>query len=63
MRAPSRYNATAVTELADGTLKTLAPAAAAVHIDVLWDKYLDELPDMLGSEGVEFELEPDDAQA
>ena len=52
-----------VTELADGTLKTLAPAAAAVHIDVLWDKYLDELPDMLGSEGVEFELEPDDAQA
>ena len=47
-----------VTELADGTLKTLPPAAAAVHIDVLWDKYLDELPDMTTTEGVEFELEP-----
>ncbi len=46
-----------VTELADGTLKTLPPAAAAVHIDVLWDKYLDELPDMTTTEGVEFELE------
>ena len=48
-----------VTEQPDGTLKTLPPAAAAVHIDVLWDKYLDELPDMTTSEGVEFELESD----
>ena len=50
-----------VTELPDGTLKTLPPAAAAVHIDVLWDKYLDELPDMTTTEGVEFELEPEGA--
>ena len=52
-----------VTELADGTLKTLAPAAAAAHIDILWDKYLNELPDMTVNEGVEFELEPSEAQA
>ena len=50
-----------VTELPDGTLKTLPPAAAAVRIDVLWDKYLDELPDLTSSEGIEFELESEDA--
>lgn len=53
-----------VAELPDGTLKTLPPAAAAVHIDVLWDKYLDELPDPAEhEEGHEFDLEPEEKSA
>jgi uncharacterized protein DUF3754 len=35
-----------VTELEDGTLKTLPPAEAALHIDRLWDACLDQLPDI-----------------
>jgi hypothetical protein len=43
-----------VTELADGTLKTLPPAEAALHIDKLWDACLDQLPDITTSgEGTE----------
>lgn len=34
-----------ITELEDGTLKTLSPAEAALHIDKLWDACLDQLPD------------------
>ncbi len=46
-----------VTEQDDGTFKTLPPAAAAQHIDVMWDKYLDELPDQTRDEGIEFDRE------
>jgi hypothetical protein len=35
-----------ITELEDGTLKTLLPAEAALHIDKLWDACLDQLPDI-----------------
>ena len=34
-----------VTELPDGTLRALAPHAAANQIDKLWDQCLDQLPD------------------
>jgi hypothetical protein len=45
-----------VTELADGTLKTLPPAEAALHIDKLWDACLDQLPDITTTgEGAEIE--------
>jgi hypothetical protein len=45
-----------VTELDDGTLKTLPPHEAALHIDKLWDACLDNLPDLATSgEGVEIE--------
>ena len=52
-----------VTEAADGTLQTLRPKAACQHIDILWDRYLDMLPDLDASEGMEFELEPEPANA
>jgi hypothetical protein len=42
-----------VTELADGTLETLPPYEAALHIDKLWDACLDNLPDPVVSEGRE----------
>ena len=35
-----------VTELPDGTLQTLPPAEAALHIDKAWDACLDQLPDI-----------------
>ena len=44
-----------VEEAADGTLVALQPAAAADHIDALWDNFLDQLPDSGGPEGSEFE--------
>jgi hypothetical protein len=47
----------------NGVLRTLPPAAAAKHIDVKWDKYLDELPDQTRDEGIEFDKEPDGAAA
>ena len=47
----------------NGVLRTLPPAAAAKHIDVKWDKYLDELPDQTRGEGIEFDKEPDEAAA
>jgi Protein of unknown function (DUF3754) len=42
-----------VTELSDGTLETLRPEAAARRIDKLWDACLDNLPDVVLSEGRE----------
>jgi hypothetical protein len=42
-----------VTELADGTLETLAPREAGLHIDKLWDACLDNLPDVTVQEGRE----------
>jgi Protein of unknown function (DUF3754) len=44
-----------VRQLPDGTLETLSPAHAAKHIDVLWDSYLDSLPDYGSREGQEFD--------
>ncbi len=44
-----------VTERADGTLITLPPAEAAQHIDKKWDLFLDELPEPMSAEGLEFE--------
>jgi hypothetical protein len=45
-----------VTELPDGTLQTLPPAEAALHIDKLWDACLDQLPDITTTgEGEEIE--------
>lgn len=49
-----------VTERPDGRLEALPPEAAARHVDMLWDKYLDELPDITVTEGVEFDFEPDE---
>ncbi|HZA01511.1 MAG TPA: TMEM143 family protein, partial [Hyphomicrobiaceae bacterium] len=34
-----------VIEEADGTLRTLPPAVAALHLDRKWDEFLDKLPD------------------
>ena len=42
-----------VTQAPDGTLETLPPQAAAKHIDMLWDRCLDDLPDMVPDEGME----------
>src|SRR5262245_32597852 len=42
-----------VDELADGTLQTLPPRQAALHIDKLWDACLDNLPDIVVEEGRE----------
>ena len=42
-----------VTELPDGTLETLPPHEAALHIDKLWDACLDNLPDVVVDEGHE----------
>ena len=44
-----------VTERSDGTLSTLPPQEAALHIDRKWDVFLDELPEALSVEGMEFE--------
>ena len=44
-----------VTERADGTLTTMPPGEAALHIDQKWDLFLDELPEPISAEGLEFE--------
>ena len=44
-----------VSERPDGTLVTLPPKEAALHIDAKWDRFLDELPEPLSAEGMEFE--------
>lgn len=44
-----------VTEEPDGTLVTMPPAEAALHIDRKWDLFLDELPEPVSAEGLEFE--------
>jgi Protein of unknown function (DUF3754) len=46
-----------VTQRADGTLDTLAPAAASDHVDKLWDRYLDDLPEPFVGEGTEFDAQ------
>jgi Protein of unknown function (DUF3754) len=49
-----------VTELADGTLHTLPPGDAALHVDKLWDLCLDQLPDATtAGEGREIETRPE----
>ena len=52
-----------VTELPDGTLQTRSPTAAAAQIDVLWDRLLDELPDHVNEEGIEFDDDPTETAA
>ena len=49
-----------VTELPDGTLQTLPPQQAALHIDKLWDASLDQLPDIAPEEGHEMGMESGD---
>ncbi|MGD9785104.1 MAG: TMEM143 family protein [Hyphomicrobiaceae bacterium] len=44
-----------VREMPDGTLVTLQPREAALHLDAKWDSFLDNLPDPHGQEGVEFQ--------
>lgn len=44
-----------VSERPDGTLVTLPPKEAALHIDAKWDRFLDELGEPLSAEGMEFE--------
>ncbi len=46
-----------VTEQPDGTLYALPPKQAGEHIDNMWDVLLDNLPDGVLLEGVEFEGE------
>jgi hypothetical protein len=53
--ALSRLLADGIVTEKDGVFETLGPKAAAQHIDVKWDKYLDELPDQTRNEGVEFD--------
>ncbi|MGF1650663.1 MAG: TMEM143 family protein [Hyphomicrobiaceae bacterium] len=52
-----------VTEQADGTLKALAPGAAAQHIDSMWDVFLDHLEDVDDAEGTEFVGTPGGARS
>ncbi|MES0383863.1 MAG: TMEM143 family protein [Hyphomicrobium sp.] len=49
-----------VTERSDGTLYTLSPRDAALHIDRKWDAFLDELPEPVSAEGLKFESSPTD---
>lgn len=44
-----------VIEHPDGTLETLPPKDAAQHIDAKWDTFLDQLPEPMSAEGMEFE--------
>lgn len=53
--ALSRLMVDGIVTEQDGVFQTLAPSAAAQHIDVKWDKYLNELPDQTRDEGVEFD--------
>jgi len=43
-----------VVEQADGTLATMPAKEAALHIDKKWDLFLDELPEPVSAEGMEF---------
>jgi hypothetical protein len=52
-----------VTERSDGTLSTLPPREAALHIDTMWDRFLDDLPDPVSAEGMEFEGNPQEPTA
>ena len=44
-----------VQERRDGQFEALLPREAAMHIDGLWDRFLDDLPDIAHEEGAEFE--------
>lgn len=44
-----------VTEMPDGTLETMSPKEAALHLDAKWDVILDNLPDLEPGEGEEIE--------
>jgi hypothetical protein len=46
-----------VKEQPDGTLITMPPKEAAQHIDKKWDLFLDELPEPVSAEGMEFAAE------
>jgi hypothetical protein len=52
-----------VHELPDGTLETMPPREAALHIDKLWDSCLDNLPDMVVEEGHEIDTAAGDSAA
>jgi hypothetical protein len=56
--ALSRLKADGIVTDVNGTLTTLAPADAAAHIDKLWDRCLDDLPDMFPDEGTEVDVAP-----
>jgi hypothetical protein len=47
-----------VKEHPDGRLETLPPKEAALHIDKMWDAFLDQLPEAVSAEGMEFEGGP-----
>jgi hypothetical protein len=47
-----------VTERSDGSLYTLPPREAALHVDAMWDRFLDDIPDPVSAEGMEFEGNP-----
>jgi hypothetical protein len=49
-----------VRQLPDGRLETLPPAAAAKHIDALWDSYLDNLPTGAAEPGREIDAKDTD---
>ena len=44
-----------IQEAADGTITTLPPREAALHVDAKWDKVLDQLPDIEPAAGVEID--------
>ncbi|MFA6140127.1 MAG: TMEM143 family protein [Hyphomicrobium sp.] len=44
-----------VVEHPDGRLEAMQPKEGALHIDKKWDAFLDELPEPLSAEGMEFE--------
>ena len=54
--ALSRLRADGIVTEVDGKLTTLPPAQAAAHIDMLWDRCLDDLPDMFPDEGTEIDV-------
>jgi hypothetical protein len=44
-----------VVEHPDGRLEAMQPKEGASHIDKKWDAFLDELPEPISAEGMEFE--------
>lgn len=47
-----------VVESDDGTLQTLLPKEAALHLDSKWDTFLDNIPDIGDNEGTEVASDP-----
>ena len=54
--ALSRLKADGIVTEVDGMLTTLPPAQAAAHVDRLWDRCLDDLPDLFPDEGTEVDV-------